>query len=359
MTVISPPSYLQFGAHSAASDRLTIASLLQPGATPMVTRGGVRPSGDGATLKVTAQATPTNSVQIAAGTVFIPESDNQGVYIVHNDAPVTRTINNASTTQNRRDLVVVQVYDQEVSGTQNTADIVVIPGTSVSGTATAPAVPANAYALAEINVPAGSTTNIAASAITDRRATAVSAGGVLPVLSTALPANPYQGMTVYCSDDDTMRVWSGSTWRVQSVYPLPGITTIYPVASTQAITATAPWGTLPTRQFVDYTAAKPMIVMLHLAAWVNSVGSDMRGTLALTNATTGPGPGGAIVSNTSINWGDALYGTVGQHDQHSIAVPYQLNAGTTRIEAVAYRSTTAGVPSYDYVTMRIVPIRYV
>lgn len=362
MAVISPPSFLQFGSHSARSDRLTVAAMLQPGATPMVSRGGVRPSGDGSSLKVTAQSTPTNSVQVAAGTAFIPESDGSGVYVAHNDAAVTLTIANASTTQNRKDIVVMQVLDQEVSGSSNLAQLAVITGTSVSGTASPPVAPANSYNLGEINVPASSTTTIANSAITDRRAVAVALGGSLPVLSTALPANPYPGMEVYCSDDDTVRRWNAtaSAWRVISVYPLPGPVTVMAPSAVQAITSTT-FANLPNRQFVDFTAAKAMYADVRLGAWVSAVsGADVRAGIGLTGATTGPGPGGALVDLSSTGtFGDVLYAPSGQQQQCSVTIPVRLNSGTTRVEVMAYRGNTSAVPAVNYAVLRVVPLRYI
>ena len=361
MAVVSPPSLLQFGSHSALSDRLTVASLLQAGATPLVSRGGVRPSGDNGSLQVVAQGSPNNTVSVKAGSVFIPEADGAGVYIAHNDAAVNLTIGAASPTLNRKDIVVMQINDQEVSGVTNSAALGVVAGTAVSGTASPPAVPVNAYNLAEINIAAAGSTIITNAMITDKRAVCVAAGGTLPVLSTALPANPYPGMSVYCSDTDEYKIWNATAaaWRTRSVYPLPDPAVLGYTSSVQAITATT-WANLPTRQFIAFTAAKPLWVMLHLAAWMNvALGTDLRATLALTGATTGPGTGGVLLNVN--NYGDVIFNGAGNGDRyssHSFAIPYLLNAGTTTVEVKAYRVNTSAATALNYAEQRITPLWY-
>jgi hypothetical protein len=205
MAEITPPSYLQNGAHSALSDRLTVSGLLQPGGTGLSSRGGVRATSDGNGLAVRAAATANNTVIVGAGTAFVVESDGTGVYVCHNDADKTLTVPAASTTQSRRDLVVAQVRDSTISGANDDWVITTVTGTPSSGTPVAPAVPANALALGDYLVPAGSSTVVTSANINDRRSNVSALGGVMSVLSTALPVNPYRGMTVWCTDTEDMR----------------------------------------------------------------------------------------------------------------------------------------------------------
>src|SRR5206468_8291587 len=138
-------------------------------------------------LAVRAAATANNTVIVGAGTAFVVESDGTGVYVCHNDADKTLTVPAASTTQSRRDIVVAQVRDSTISGANDDWVLQVVTGTPSSGTPVAPAVPANALALADYLVPAGSSTVVTSANINDRRVNATALGGVISVLSTSMP----------------------------------------------------------------------------------------------------------------------------------------------------------------------------
>lgn len=359
MAEVQPPSYLQNGAHSALSDRLTLSSMLQPGATGLASRGGVRASGDGLGMAVVAAGTANNTVVVKAGTAYVPEADGTGVYIAHNDADRTLTVPSASTTQSRRDLVVAQINDSTYSGSTDNWALTIVQGTPSSGTPVTPTAPANSLTLADYLVPAGSTTTVTNANINDRRSVLVTHGGVMPVLSTALPVSPFKGMTVWCTDTEAVQAWNGSAWRVQSFYPLPDPIKLFSNTSQVLTSAAGVFTTLPTRLYFSITLARPTWVLLGLHAWMRAAApADLRATLAITGATTGPGTGGVLLDPAG-NYGEVLQSSVDATSiQCGMSVPMKFNSGTTSIEIVASRSSTGGGPQLNYPAVRVTPLRY-
>jgi hypothetical protein len=361
MAEITPPSYLQNGAASALSDRLTISGLLQPGGTGLSSRGGVRATSDGNGLAVRAAATANNTVIVGAGTAFVVESDGTGVYVCHNDADKTLTVPAASTTQSRRDLVVAQVRDSTISGTSDDWVITTVTGTPSSGTPVAPAVPANALALGDYLVPAGSSTVVTSANINDRRSNVSALGGVMSVLSTALPVNPYRGMTVWCTDTEDMRVYNGASagWRVQSFYPLPDPVKAYYNDWETIASAASVWARFANRVSITYTAPKPMWVLITVQAWMRAIApTEVRAVASVTGATTGPGTSGVLIESGG-NWGDALQSSIDSTSiQCSSTVPFKLNAGSHTIEIYGMRINTTATPSVNYPVLRVTPLRY-
>jgi hypothetical protein len=216
MTALNPPSSLSGGSYTAVLDRVHDSAYLQPGLTSGLSfLGGVRPTSDQSGLQVVAASTANNTVVIKAGIAFVPEQNGGGVYVCANDGDVVVTIPAASTTLNRRDLIVAKVRDSDfLTGATDSWALEVVPGTAVSGTPTAPALPGNAIALAEVLVNHGTTTVITQSLITDRRGAAcVALGGTIPTTSTNMPTNPFPGMSVYCTDIDELRLRGINGWR--------------------------------------------------------------------------------------------------------------------------------------------------
>lgn len=359
MAEVVPPSYLQNGAHSALSDRLTVSGLLQPGGIGLTSRGGVKASSDGNGMAVVAASTANNTVIVRAGTAFIPESDGTGVYVAHNDADRVLTVPSASTTQSRRDIVVAQVRDSTISGVNDDWLLTIVQGTPSSGTPVAPAAPGNALTLGEYLVPAGTSTIVTNANITDRRANLTALGGVMSVLSTGMPANPYRGMTVWCWDTEQHATWNGTQWRYSSYYPLPDpAKTFYNGGNTPTATANV-WANLSTRVNMTFTAPKAMWVLLTLGAWMRaSAPSDVRASLAVTGATTGPGTGGQLLESGG-NWGEVLLSSTDSVTiQCSNAIPFKLNAGSHTIEVQGFRSAATGAPQINYPAFRVIPMRY-
>lgn len=157
-----------------------------------ITGSGVMNAGD---LAVSALGSPNMSVNVAAGSIWIPgtlgstsgEGTNvnaqtaygspafpatftsQGCYFDYNDATVNLTITAANATNPRTDLIVATVQDADYAGVANQAILQVITGTAGGG-APVPytSVPANSVVLAQINVGAG-VTSITSGNITDVR----------------------------------------------------------------------------------------------------------------------------------------------------------------------------------------------
>lgn len=144
MTELNPPGFLQNRAdHPARELRSAISGLI---ATPGIVSVGdwvVTQRGAGANM----------SVDIAGGSGYIAgtENVNQGFYHCVSDATiVNKAVGASSGTQARKDIVVARVYDQFYSGATNLWQFEVIAGTFGSGAE--PAVPANSYKVATIDI---------------------------------------------------------------------------------------------------------------------------------------------------------------------------------------------------------------
>jgi len=357
MAAVNPPSYLQNASHSAKSDRLTIGSLLTPGATPLSVRGGIRGSADGLGMAGRPSVTPDNKVTVRAGTAFVPESSGSGVYVCHNDADTILQVASASPTQSRRDLVVAQVFDGELGGIANRWDLTVVAGTPSSGSPTAPPVPQNSLVLFEVSVPAGGTTAIRAQDITDRRQTTATLGGLIPCTSSTLPTNPQNPMMVWVADQQQLRVWNGTAWRSIQAEDLPN-----PVRdSTGAVNSTVAttFARLTVRTVVSYTVPKPVWAFVTLAAWMlGGTSTSSRASIALTGATVGPGPSSTVLTAGATSWGEVLFSGEGQYQQGFMSVPVILNQGTTTVEAMGYRYSGSGTAQINYPVLGIVPFRW-
>ncbi|GIH95447.1 hypothetical protein ACFFMN_23055 [Planobispora siamensis] len=214
MAPINPPTYLQAGTYSARLDRLSQAGLLMPahGSGALAIRSGVRPTPSNTGLQVTQRSTPAMFVTVGAGVGYVQaQSATGGVYIVNNDASYDVAIAAAHATLGRRDLIVARIYDAEVSGATNEWRLEAVTGTP-AGSPVTPATPAGAVALASVLVSAGATT-ITNAAITDLRVYTTALGGTIPVLSSAMPANPYEGMAAYQTDLNRPVWFDGSAWK--------------------------------------------------------------------------------------------------------------------------------------------------
>lgn len=168
------PLWLQNETYNASDTRLLTDALAAPGVT---TTGH---------LRVTAQSPAAMAVDVAPGRVIVEgtATAGQGLYVCTSDAVETVTISPESTGQSRIDVIVARVYDSSVTGSTDEWTIEVVAGTPTSGTPVAPALPASTFPLAEVLV-TGSTTGIAAAAITERR---VAGGPRMPrlVLGTGM-----------------------------------------------------------------------------------------------------------------------------------------------------------------------------
>lgn len=133
--------------------------------------GGVRPGDPGLLVTLSGM-----SISVAAGVAAVPYA-GQGVYRAYNNATWTGTVNTADPSLTRYDLVYLRVWDNAVdaSGLYK-ADVVYLAGTPGAGSAPTPSGTLIWTPLAQINVPAGSTTP----SVTDMRRPAVAPGGIAP-----------------------------------------------------------------------------------------------------------------------------------------------------------------------------------
>lgn len=166
-------------------------------------------------LYVQQTAAPSMTVEVTAGAAFIygTQLTNQGVYHCYNDAPEIVTIAPASGQYPRKDIVVLRVYDAEVSGIESTSRIEVVVG-SASVVPLAPSVPANSLLLATVDVPAGASQISGVNILTNRvRAKSGLASDVDVVTSATRPALPYTGQRIFESDTKQMPYFDGSAWQ--------------------------------------------------------------------------------------------------------------------------------------------------
>lgn len=172
-----------------AAGRYALNTMLMPrtdsGLTYTDYRSGVMASGDGGSTHLAMQVTPGSSgmrVTVAQGNAVVNTS-NQGAYMCCLDAAKTLTLNAASGTTNRYDLIVARVYDDNNSALAGSAGVrqftvEAVQGDSSQSTATVPSAPAGAIPLASVSV-AKNTSSISAAMITDLRGPGlVSRGGM-------------------------------------------------------------------------------------------------------------------------------------------------------------------------------------
>ena len=156
------PQWLQASSYPASVDRRLIGALWP---TAAVT---------GCAVSVASAMT----VNVAPGQVAVPTANNTGSALCSSDAVEQVTLAAAPASGlNRIDLVICQLRGNDVDGGSNNDFLFsAVTGTAVASP-TAPAVPANAVALAQILVPGGSAA-VTAGNITDRRSGRLAAGQV-------------------------------------------------------------------------------------------------------------------------------------------------------------------------------------
>jgi hypothetical protein len=207
---LETPIWLQGGTYSARQDR----SLLDV----IFTEGVIDPGGSA--LLVSERATGANdTVDVAAGAAIITGDDeaDQGKYYVRNTAVVNVAFTPAPGTDERIDLLVLQVNDPTAGGAAgDNAVFEVIEGT-VAVSAVAPAVPDTAIPLAEV-LRLSTDTTIINARITDRRPTSstqnYTVGSSFEILTTTErdALTPFAGQVIFNSTDDVVQYYDGSGW---------------------------------------------------------------------------------------------------------------------------------------------------
>jgi hypothetical protein len=178
------PDWLQAGSYSANMDRYLIEAIWPTGGT--ITGMTVGPRGAGANM----------SVDVAAGSAVVHGSDiaNQASYLCRLLGTTNALIGAApGAGLNRIDLVVAQVVDPAALGSGTAGWVLaVVPGTAAASPVP-PAVPASALALAQVSVPTG-TASILAANITDLR-------NPVPQLAKPTVVRGYQGFNLSAPAD--------------------------------------------------------------------------------------------------------------------------------------------------------------
>jgi hypothetical protein len=150
------PLWQQNGTYPAGTDRVLLGALWPVGAST----GGAGSAVAG-----------TMNVSVAAGTaaVVLSGGSNYTALCRWDAAEVVTLTAGPPTGQTRIDLVVCQVRDQVIdAGSNNDFVFQAIAGAPSTGTPAAPAVPANAYPICAVTVPANAA-NLNAATIVDRR----------------------------------------------------------------------------------------------------------------------------------------------------------------------------------------------
>jgi hypothetical protein len=206
----SPPAYTQGGTYAAALDRLHqfTADALAHQSLTFAAREGCFVG------RLPAVSNPSAwnvTVGPCAGLVTNDSAASVGDYKWCNPSNASVTLTASSGTLNRIDLIGVQIKDNFLdSSGLNSATVAVVQGTSVSGTASPPAVPNSFIPLSQASVPAGSS-NPTLSSIAARTG---AQGIVLPVANAAdraLTTAPYDGMAIWRIDRKWLEVFSAAT----------------------------------------------------------------------------------------------------------------------------------------------------
>jgi len=210
------PLWLMDGATglvSAEDARLGEAAVWAPGSSGVLARSGVVAT-TGIPLRVHQTVTASGSLLVEAGACVIQgtSSATQGSYTASLDSQLTVAYlaSYPADALARKDLIVARINDKAYVGSAASFTIEVVKGTA-SGSPVDPAVPASCLVLARINL-AGSATAVTDAVIDDLRTYTVTRGGLLPVLASARPGVPYQGMAIYETDTQKSLVWNGVAW---------------------------------------------------------------------------------------------------------------------------------------------------
>ncbi|MBP2584079.1 hypothetical protein J3A78_004557 [Streptomyces sp. PvR006] len=183
------------------------------------------------------------------GKAVIQGGTTDGAYPVALDEDITLTFADGDPLNDRIDLVVVRVYDNDVDALgKHEAAVEIVKGTPAA-TPAAPAAPARSLILFTVKVKKGASAGTggidwAGGATTDLRTTTVSAGGILPVYNNAGVAGGYPGQ--YQDNDNAhfLQRWDGTAW----------------VAYPKEIGGIAPSGTITTGsyngQYRDYNGGQ-------------------------------------------------------------------------------------------------------
>ncbi|TFV83167.1 hypothetical protein [Blastococcus sp. CT_GayMR16] len=214
------PSFVDGKSQNAQELRLHVLSS-GGGATPLASRGGVRPSGGNPGL-VAALATPVMKVRVNAGIADIPSTSVSGGFYRVSWDQVDLDID-ASSAQARTDLVIVEVIDTGTAAA--TGKVRILKGTPGAGRPTNALANAHWMSIAAtaVRVAAESSGNIRAQDVTPELKYAVAPGAPVPVSSKAErdALDKYLGLSVKRLDlGGLVQRWTGTVWAEGSDVPV-------------------------------------------------------------------------------------------------------------------------------------------
>lgn len=218
MTALSPLFNQALGLDTAAALRALNSAYfggrayeaIAPGAGAIGRGHGVLSPG---AMRVTAQPTPNNTINISSGFAAIrgSTSNSQGSYICPLETSDTLTVAAKHATLTRVDWVVAKILDAAFAGVENEWELQMVAGTPGSG---APAVPEDCLVLAQVTIAPGGDgiTVISGSSIQDLRVQTTVTGGITPVSSTAAFPNPKDNDVIWDISTSSLLMYASGVW---------------------------------------------------------------------------------------------------------------------------------------------------
>lgn len=274
-------------------------------------------------LAVTQQASPTSTVQVSAGKAIVLATGSglTGAYHAWNDAALTSPTIDPTTTNGRKDRLILRV-------SSGVPALEVVKGTAAASPAEPSITGDNYLELALITLPS-STSNITDAMITDRRVYASALGGIVTCTSSTRPSSPRTGQQVFETDTGRMSFYNGSAWVNRS--PVAAV-----VTTKQTTTSTS---------FTDLTTSGPAVSVTTGTAAIVTVSANLDNTLGTAYSVMSFAVSGATTTAASDNRGVTFIpGTNGYGSRSSFTYYVTgLTAGTNTFTA-KYRATagTAG-----------------
>lgn len=311
----------------------------QSDGTAAGSQAGIRPGDPG--LKVTLTGM---SISVANGVAAV-SYPGQGVYRTYSNSTWTGTVSTAHASLQRLDLVYLRVYDNAVDASGfSKSDAIYLAGTAGSGTLPTPAGTQIWIPLAQITVPAGSTTP----SVADLRPAAVAPGGIAPIPSASLAtAGLYVGHARYNLVRQMIETWTGSAWVAQGDW-------ISYTPTWAAVTTNPTLGVGATLAGRYSLIGKTCTVKVEMATSSNTLFGNGQYTWAIPFVSAGAGNAVSMGSGHGITPGLrwALQGLISS-GQTAVSVLTPTNSGDVRGQFVSSTLGMGGVAWATAQTMRV------
>ncbi|MFI6419981.1 hypothetical protein ACIBG6_21595 [Streptomyces sp. NPDC050842] len=190
-------------------------------ATPLTARSGILPGTNDGKYRVGGlwmSGSGPMTATVYAGRAVVQGPAVQGPYSVTLDQDTVITFADGDPLNDRIDLVVLRVYDDQYdSSQQSKAAIEIVKGTP-SAVPAAPAAPPVSLPLFSVKVVAGTSAGSngilwsGTGIVTDLRVTTASVGGILPVYNNAAVAGAYPGQYQDNDNSHFLQRWDGTGW---------------------------------------------------------------------------------------------------------------------------------------------------